>query len=334
MEQTPVAASEPVWCVVDRAGIITGASVGSQKAAERFFGKLLAGDRLVAVDGPVRLGAHIDAPGTYPPQVGETSVPAAPAKQPNPCKVCGTFLWDDPRPCWNCARVASKLNGPASGAPVDTVVRDERAAAESTGTFAPADVAALVADVATLEQELEGDTLRETAWGADVVRRAAALLAQQAEHLETLRSSKDTAYHERNCLVAALSKLWPAHLAHHSAEDETWERDWMTIVCIHAPVGQLTWHIHDSETPLFAHLAFGDSHWDGHTTEEKYARLAALSLSAAESLRRTLTEALALTQRNCGGSCADGWTVRLSGHEMHAIRAALAGSAGDTGQET
>ncbi len=32
---------------------------------------------------------------------------ASPAKQTNPCPVCGTFLWSDPRPCWNCARVAS-----------------------------------------------------------------------------------------------------------------------------------------------------------------------------------------------------------------------------------
>lgn len=33
-------------------------------------------------------------------------------KQPNPCPRCGTFLWSDPRPCWNCARErASALDG-------------------------------------------------------------------------------------------------------------------------------------------------------------------------------------------------------------------------------
>lgn len=32
---------------------------------------------------------------------------ASPPKQPNPCPVCGTFLWDDPRPCWNCKRFAA-----------------------------------------------------------------------------------------------------------------------------------------------------------------------------------------------------------------------------------
>lgn len=28
-------------------------------------------------------------------------------KETNPCPVCGTFLWGDTRPCWNCARAAS-----------------------------------------------------------------------------------------------------------------------------------------------------------------------------------------------------------------------------------
>ncbi len=28
-------------------------------------------------------------------------------KQPNPCPVCGTYLWNDPRPCWNCARLSA-----------------------------------------------------------------------------------------------------------------------------------------------------------------------------------------------------------------------------------
>jgi len=34
------------------------------------------------------------------------AVPHPQAKQPNPCPTCGAYLWDDPRPCWNCARVA------------------------------------------------------------------------------------------------------------------------------------------------------------------------------------------------------------------------------------
>lgn len=35
----------------------------------------------------------------------------ATGKQPNPCPQCGAYLWDDPRPCWNCARVRALTGG-------------------------------------------------------------------------------------------------------------------------------------------------------------------------------------------------------------------------------
>jgi hypothetical protein len=85
---------------------------------------------------------------------------------------------------------------------------------------------------------------------------------------------KNAAYAERNRLVAALAKCFPAHLCRH--EEPGYEDDWRNIVCIHLPTGQATWHIHDSEVPLFGHLPVEDGHWDGHTTEEKYARLASV----------------------------------------------------------
>lgn len=84
----------------------------------------------------------------------------------------------------------------------------------------------------------------------------------------------DEVYAERDQLVAALSKCFPAHLCRH--EGEGWEDDWRNIVCIHLPTGQATWHIHDSELGWFEHLRKTYSHWDGHSTEEKYRRLAAL----------------------------------------------------------
>jgi len=87
--------------------------------------------------------------------------------------------------------------------------------------------------------------------------------------------AKNAAYVERNALVCALSKLWPSHMAMHP-EDPAWEREWTHIVCIHAPVGQLTWHIHDSEVAAFAHLEMRPNDWDGHSTDEKYRRLASL----------------------------------------------------------
>jgi hypothetical protein len=65
------------------------------------------------------------------------------------------------------------------------------------------------------------------------------------------KEAKDQAYSERNQLVAFLSRLYPSHLKTHPATDTDWESDWRTIVCIHSPAGQLTWHIHDSEVRGF-----------------------------------------------------------------------------------
>jgi hypothetical protein len=98
-----------------------------------------------------------------------------------------------------------------------------------------------------------------------------------------LEDTKNAAYKERNALVCALSKLWPSHLALHPSDDETWDPEWMTIVCIHSPVGQLTWHLHDSDVPAFSHISVRCGDWDFHTTEEKYARLAKLEPRPTES---------------------------------------------------
>ena len=90
-----------------------------------------------------------------------------------------------------------------------------------------------------------------------------------------LRIEKNRAYSERNQLVALLSKLWPSYLAQHPFEDKAWDPEWRTIVFINAPMGQLSWHLHTSDLPLFEHLEHGTNNWDGHTTEEKYARIRA-----------------------------------------------------------
>lgn len=99
------------------------------------------------------------------------------------------------------------------------------------------------------------------------------------ERIVELEAAKDTAYSERDRLVVALSKVFPSHLCRHPDEDADWEDDWRWIVCVHLPTGQATWHIHDSERSWFAHLSVRDNHWDGHSTEEKYSRLAALEVT-------------------------------------------------------
>jgi hypothetical protein len=92
-----------------------------------------------------------------------------------------------------------------------------------------------------------------------------------------LRAAKDAAYRERDHLVCALSKVFPSYLARHPESDTSWENDWRWIVFVELPAGQASWHIHDSERAWFDHLEVrADGKWDGHTTEQKYERLAAL----------------------------------------------------------
>jgi hypothetical protein len=103
------------------------------------------------------------------------------------------------------------------------------------------------------------------------------------EKLAQALVGRDAAYWERNQCVAFLTKLsallhWPAWLGRHNDGDVTWDRDWMNIVFINCPAGQLSWHIHDSELPLFDWLPRSDGPWDGHTTEEKYQRMRELEI--------------------------------------------------------
>ena len=98
--------------------------------------------------------------------------------------------------------------------------------------------------------------------------------------LEAATKAKDGAYWERNQLVAVLTKVFPAWREKHPDSDIAWEDDWRNIVFIELPTGQTSWHIHDSEYDSFKDLpqsAHGICSWDGHTTEEKYARLAKLT---------------------------------------------------------
>lgn len=93
--------------------------------------------------------------------------------------------------------------------------------------------------------------------------------------LAEMEARKDAAYYERNQVVAALSKLFPAGTAKTAIEG--WSEDWHGCVYIDLPTGQVSWHFHDSQAHLFAHLPPYVKSWDGHTTEEKYERLAMLT---------------------------------------------------------
>lgn len=89
-----------------------------------------------------------------------------------------------------------------------------------------------------------------------------------------LMTGKDAVYCERNMLVSALSRLYPAGTLR--TKDVRWDPEWCGCVYIDLPSGQVSWHYHDRDATLFAHLPAYDREWDGHDTEEKYYRLGEL----------------------------------------------------------
>lgn len=106
------------------------------------------------------------------------------------------------------------------------------------------------------------------------------------EELREMEARKDEAYTERNKVVAALAWMaiwagWKAGLARTAIEG--WSDDWHGCVYIDLPSGQASWHYHDSHAPLFAGLPPYSGSWDGHTTPEKYERLAHIGEVLAES---------------------------------------------------
>lgn len=91
-----------------------------------------------------------------------------------------------------------------------------------------------------------------------------------------MRQAKDSAYEERNRVVAYAARLSLAlgfRVVVARTAIEGWSDDWHGCVYIETPNGQASWHFHDSQADLFADLPRGDAVWDGHTTHEKYARL-------------------------------------------------------------
>lgn len=106
------------------------------------------------------------------------------------------------------------------------------------------------------------------------MKTRAELLAAAA--VKAMEKRKDDAYEERNKVVAALSKCFPSGIARTAIEG--WSEDWHGCVYIDLPTGQVSWHFHDSQAHLFAHLPPYHGKWDGHDTEEKYRRLAALRM--------------------------------------------------------
>lgn len=106
-------------------------------------------------------------------------------------------------------------------------------------------------------------------------QRAHDLLDQMSKmkvDYEDMRKRKDSAYEERNRLVALMATMAVSSGIRKTAI-EGWNEEWHNCVYIDTEVGQMSWHYHDSQAHLFAHLPPYDKEWDGHTTELKYKRL-------------------------------------------------------------
>lgn len=98
------------------------------------------------------------------------------------------------------------------------------------------------------------------------------------------REAKDAAYTERNRLVALLAALFPSSLERHPEEDTEWDPEWRWICFIDLPTGSASWYIPDRELSLFDHVPRNQGRtWDGHTTEEKYRRVARYAQEVTDS---------------------------------------------------
>jgi len=84
-----------------------------------------------------------------------------------------------------------------------------------------------------------------------------------------------TAGHERAIALHALAALavvlqYPMSLGYDSKQPDP---RWQTLLFIELPTGQVSWHIHKDDLPLFDSLPQNQIIWDGHTREERDTRI-------------------------------------------------------------
>ncbi|WP_405960582.1 hypothetical protein OG235_24620 [Streptomyces sp. NBC_00024] len=105
------------------------------------------------------------------------------------------------------------------------------------------------------------------------LRLAQKMLDQQGQ-IEVLTKERDGAYRERAQLLALLAALHPSVIAPAPDVDE----DGWQILYLRIGGKQASWHIAPRDAELYAHVEHVPvddrrAHWDGHTTEEKYAHI-------------------------------------------------------------
>lgn len=122
-----------------------------------------------------------------------------------------------------------------------------------------------------------------TDWQATARQRERELkTAGEARH--QAEQERDGAYRERAQLLAWLAALHPAVIAPALDLDEP---GWWILYLNPAAAGQMSWHISPRDAGIFAHVERVEpddprAQWDGHTTPEKYQRIAAVTAGLAE----------------------------------------------------
>lgn len=152
-----------------------------------------------------------------------------------------------------------------------------------------ADLMALQAALQRLSKALHNPNFTGPDVEVQMINAAAERIEREARlpEVDRLRRVKDLAYEERNRVVALLASMFPSGTRRTAIPG--WEAEWHGAVYIDLPSGQVSWHYHDDHHWLFAHLPAYQNVWDGHTTEEKYQRVAAEM--AHEIKRREMTRA-------------------------------------------
>jgi len=98
--------------------------------------------------------------------------------------------------------------------------------------------------------------------------------AEAAEaNVEAMRndSSKNKAYREVAEMASALAHIYPSWV-----NVDPQEPDW-PVLYAELPSGQVSWHFSPDDLDLIADIPRGGEPWDGHTREERSARLRAIT---------------------------------------------------------
>jgi hypothetical protein len=143
------------------------------------------------------------------------------------------------------------------------------------------------------DEDEETDTAQDF---AELRRKVFDTLARKQE----AERERDNAYVERTHLIALVAAFChqaglPVGLGQHDPNDKAWDPAWRTIVYVEIPDGlglggsfQASWHISDRDRELVAYLPAYPKTWDGHSTREKYLRIAATAERYATGTSETV----------------------------------------------